>query len=77
MNIWINWFISLFLYRNNKLTDLPFLIKSYDDLDDDPWIANKKKFWKNNNISPLKIKDGTISPKKLLKLLEETFSEHY
>lgn len=62
MNIWINWFISL-LYRNNKLIDSSSLNVDDDiDTDDDTWVSNKKKFWKKNNISPLKIKDGNLSP---------------
>jgi hypothetical protein len=47
-----------------------------DNLYDETWIDNKKKFWKNN-ISPLKIKDGNMTAKELQKLLVETFPRHY
>jgi len=73
MNIWINWFISL-LYGNNKLIySFSLNMVDDDDLDDDTWVSNKKKFWRKNNISPLKIKGGNISPKELSKILAETF----
>jgi hypothetical protein len=47
--------------------------ESDDDLDDEYWITKKKELWKKNNISPLVIKGGSITPKELKKLLAKTF----
>lgn len=47
---------------------------SSDDLDDDTWIDKKKEFWKKNDISPIKIKDGSISPKELEKMLKDKYT---
>ena len=41
--------------------------------DDETWIAQKKEFWKMNNISPIKIKGGSMSPVELADLLSRTF----
>ena len=44
-----------------------------DELDDETWIKIRKEFWEKNNITPLKIKDGSITPAELEKLLKEKF----
>ena len=50
----------------NKQCSLTLLSENEDD---ETWIAKKKEFWKENNIVPIKIKGGSISPKELAKLL--------
>jgi hypothetical protein len=40
-----------------------------EDLDDETWIEKKKEFWEKNNISPLVLQDGSISPADLQKRL--------
>ena len=44
-----------------------------DEFDDDTWVAKKKEFWKNNNIDPIKIKDGSITPSELEQILQDKF----
>ena len=72
---------SLLVLQDNKLTVLPKMNilqdRNYsdDELDDETWVAKKKEYWKKNNISPLKIKGGSISPEELSKLLAETFDK--
>eukprot|EP00597_Dinobryon_sp_UTEXLB2267_P002323 CAMPEP_0170072968 /NCGR_PEP_ID=MMETSP0019_2-20121128/10477_1 /TAXON_ID=98059 /ORGANISM="Dinobryon sp., Strain UTEXLB2267" /LENGTH=187 /DNA_ID=CAMNT_0010282211 /DNA_START=335 /DNA_END=898 /DNA_ORIENTATION=+ len=61
---------------NKKVQPLTMVEKDdidSEDLDDETWIAKKKEFWKRNNISPLKIKGGSMSPEELANLLSRTF----
>jgi hypothetical protein len=63
--------------KSYKLINLSNIVEDYnsDDLDDDEWLAKKKEFWEKNKVTPLKLKDGTMKPEDLGKLLAKTFDE--
>jgi hypothetical protein len=64
--------ISNNLSETKKLEDNNLTLLDEDEeeyLDDDAWVANKKEFWKINNISPIIIKGNSITPGELANLL--------